>query len=330
MAEPARPRVLLVSQLPDNASPWTVPANEVRGWAYVLGGDTRSFHTVLVAPEALAAYDVVIVELTTNAYSVATFIKRRVPRATVIGLVEGGVEGLAAQEPRDQLAFVECVRQLDLLGVLVEPAVSYYRLLLDDDRRVKWLGIPYPKAYTDALPKPPRRAKAPVIEIAGNLDPGRNALAAMLLVRRLRRSYPHVRARLYVPRPGQMLAGEGLDPTVEYRLERDWAGYYRHHLDVYAMLSLDPRRSWGRPVLDCASALIPYVGSHASQCGSTVGVLTCDPYDADTAYGHLCRLLADPALYEEVIRTQYERLAAFDEAASRARFWRALADRGAV
>ena len=42
------------------------------------------------------------------------------------------------------------------------------------------------------------------------------------------------------------------------------------------------------------------------------------------AYQHTDSLLADRGLYDRVVQEQYDRLASFDEEASRRRFWAAL------
>jgi len=320
-----RPRVCLISQLQDDRSPWTVPANEVRAWAYLLEADTRNFQRILAYPAHLQAYDIALVELTANLYRLPPFIKQHAPDLTIVGLIEGAVQAVTNQDLSQQTQYVQCVQAVDLLGVLVEDALPYYRLFVDDPRRVQWLGIPYPKAWADMLPKRPPATKERLIELGAGLAPGRNGITSLLLLQRLQQTYPEVRGRVYITSQVEAETIEQLGLTVECCPYRPWPGYYAHHLDAYAVLSLDPRRTWGRLVLDCASALIPYVGSAESHCGRTVGVLTCDPYDVETAYAHLCTLLDDHDVYERVAQQQYQRLSQFDEAASRQRFWDALA-----
>ncbi|UCC62301.1 MAG: glycosyltransferase family 4 protein [Anaerolineae bacterium] len=322
------PRVCFISQLQDDRSPWTVPTNECRAWAYVLEGDTRSSQRILAYPAQLQAHDIALVELTANLYSLPPFIKRHAPDLTVVGLIEGAVQAVTNQDPSLQTQFVRCVQAVDLLGVLVEDALPYYRLFVDDPQRVQWLGIPYPKAWTDGLPKRPPAAKERLIELGAGLAPGRNGITSLLLFQRLQRAYPGVRGRVYVTSRAEMEEIEQLGLPVECCAHRPWPEYYVHHLDAYAVLSLDPRRTWGRLVLDCASALIPYVGSAESHCGRTVGALTCDPYDVEAAHAHLCTLLEDHDIYERVVQQQYQRLSQFNEAASEQRFWDALAAGG--
>jgi len=317
-------KVCLLSQIEADLVPVGEPMHEIRSWAYVLGGDARGFGSVISKPDLLGGYDVILVELTANAYTVPPFVRQHAPDAILVGLVEGGLEQVPSNPPWEQLAFIECIRTLDLLGVLVEDALPYYRLLAGEDRRVQWLGIPYPKGWTDTVPKPPADAKVTVIELGSTLQDGRNGLPSILLLGRIRKRHPHVRGRAYGSSLAELAPLHRLDPTLELCVRRSWREYYRHHVDAYAMLSFDPRRTWGRLVLDCASALVPYVGSDATHCGRRVGVLTCDPYDVEAAFRHVCRLLDDPGLYAAVVRRQYERLEAYGEEASRGRFWRAL------
>jgi len=294
----------------------------------VLEADTRNFQRILAYPAQLRAYDIAIVELTANLYNLPPFIKQHAPSLTVVGLIEGPLEALAGQDPSLQARFVECVQAVDLLGVQVEDALSYYRLFVDDPRRIQWLGRPYPKAWTDALPKRPPTAKERLIGLGAGLVPHRNGITSLLLFQRLQRAYPEVKGWVYVTSQAEAEMIRQLGLTVECYLHRPWPEYYAHHLDTYAVLSLDPRRTWGRLVLDCASALIPYVGSAESHCGRTVGVLTCDPYDVETAYAHMCTLLDNRDVYEQVVQQQYQCLSQFDETTSRQRFWDAMAAAG--
>lgn len=320
-------KVCFVSRLEGDETPWPVPMNDCRAWAYVFGGDTRHFSSVLADPEQLRAYDVVFFELTPNGYLVPPFVRSRVPGVALVGLVEGAVEAVSGQASWEQALFLECLASLDMLGVLVEDALPYYRLLASEPRRVQWIGVPYPKRWTDELEKPPAAAKERVVEVGAGLERGRNGLAALRLLERLRREQPALRGRVY-GHPSELELVGRLAPGLEGALKRPWPEYYRHHLSAWAVLSLDPRRSWGRLVLDSASARIPYVGSNATHCADRVAVLTCDPYDVETAAAHLRRLLDDADLYEEVIEHQYAALAEFDEETSRARLAGALATAG--
>jgi hypothetical protein len=321
-------RACFVSQFRGDESPWEIPVNDCRAWAYVFRADTRNFTTILAQPQELRQYDVAIVELTPNAYSVPAFIRQHAPSIVLVGLVEGGVEALTSQAPSDQLRFLELTRQLDVLGVLVPDALPYYRLFVDETRKVQWLGVPYPKTWTDSLPKKSRDAKEPIIELGASLERGRNGLAALRLIQQLQRRHPQLRARAYGGSAADFEMLAHLDSRVEFAVKRTWPEYYVHHLDVYAVLNLDPRRSWGRLVLDCASAFIPYVGSAETHCAKRLGVLTCDPFDVETAYEHMCALLDGPDLYNRVTLEQYERLGDFDEKVSRERFWSALETAG--
>ncbi|MEX2211569.1 MAG: hypothetical protein WD689_07380 [Gaiellaceae bacterium] len=321
-------RVCFVSQFEGDASPWNAPINDCRAWAYVLGGDTRNVHTILREPAELGAYELVIVELTPNAYAVPPFVRRHVPGAVVVGLVEGGVEAVSAQAGWEQLLFLEALEALDVLGVLVEEALPYYRVLAGTEAKAQWLGVPYPKAWTDSLQRGTRADGARVVELGAGLERGRNGLAALRVLERVRRDVPDLRGRVYAGDPGELELIARAADGVEGALKSDWPSYYRHHLDAWAVLSLDPRRSWGRLVLDCAAAGIPYVGSNATHCAQHAGVLVCDPYDVEAAEEMLRRLAEDDELYAEAVTRQYEALGQFDEEASRSRFASALAAAG--
>jgi hypothetical protein len=320
-------RLCFISQLGDERSPWDIPVNECRAWAYVLNADTRHAETVWNHPEMLQEYRLVMVELTANLYRLPAFIKQHAPGVIVIGLLEGAIGAVGDQTPSQQMEFVRCGQALDLLGVLLEESVAYYRLFVDHPGKVQWLGVPYPKAWTDSLLKRAPDDKERLIELGAGLDPGRNGLPLLLVLQRLRAATPGVRGRVYYASDAAREGLGQLDSMIEICPQRSWSDYYLHHLDAFIVLSLDPRRTWGRLVLDCASAHIPYVGSDATHCARTVGVLTCDPFDVEAAYQHTTRLLQDRGLYEEVVHEQYERLSGFDEEASRRRLASALEQR---
>jgi hypothetical protein len=325
-ASPAH--VVFISQLGDDRSPWDLPGNECRAWAYVLEADTRHHMRVREEPGALDGYEIAIVELTANLYDLPPLLRERFVDLRVVGLLEGAVGGVGDQQIDEQARFVECARSLDMVGVLVDSSVPYYRLLVDDPRRVQWLGVPYPKAWTDSQPRRPRAEKPRVIELAAGLAPGRNGLPGVLIVRRVRQDFPDVHALAYVSSGAEAAALRELDPSIECRPHRFWREYYAEHLDAWAVLSLDARRTWGRLPLDCASAFLPYVGSDATHAARSVGVLLSDPFDVEQAERHLRTLLVDDALYDSVAAEQYARLEPFAEPASRRRFWRALAAAG--
>jgi hypothetical protein len=71
------------------------------------------------------------------------------------------------------------------------------------------------------------------------------------------------------------------------------------------------------------------VGANATHCADSLGVLTCDPFDAETAIGHLERLLDREStqgqdLYRSVVDRQRRSLAPLGEHESRQRFWTSL------
>lgn len=320
------PRICVVTQLEGDVLAGIDPENGVRAWAYAFRADARSFRSVIADPRSLHGYDIVVVELTDNAFSIPAFIRERSPRTIVIGLIEGGVEALSAHPRWLQLRFIEAVRAVHMLGTIVADALPYYRLFVDEPRRVQWLGVPFPKQWTDTLERRP--VVSGLIEISAGLEHGRNGPAALMLVERLRRAHPEVRARVYAGASAELEALRQFSPTAECRLKRPWQDYLLQHGEAFAMLSLDPRRVWGRAAADSAAAFVPYVGSDASQCARTIAELTCDPFDVESALSHVVRLLEEPGLREAVVQRQYERLSGIDEQTSRSRFWEALSAAG--
>jgi hypothetical protein len=129
---------------------------------------------------------------------------------------------------------------------------------------------------------------------------------------------------------------EALGVRMELLQPRRWRDYYRLlRRDVFALLCLDDRRTWGRYALDAASARVPYVGSDLSQGGEDVAMMTCDPFDTDSAIEFLSvlieeRLQGRDDRYREVTDRQYAAVRAYDGDASRERMRRALKAAGLI
>src|SRR5947208_8973361 len=110
---------------------WLEPVNDSREWMRVLGGgDILNYQHVVANPQMLSAYDIVIVELTPKTHFLPRLIKRHTPSVFCLGLIEGRVEYVVRSNDEMEGLFEFCriVDDMDLLGVLVQRTVPYYRL----------------------------------------------------------------------------------------------------------------------------------------------------------------------------------------------------------
>ncbi len=329
-------RVCLLGEAhPKEHRGWTVPVNDSREWLRVLGsGDVLSHRDVAQCPELVRSYDVVIVELTPATQQLPALLKRVAPGVACVGLIEGRVEYVVRShaEMESLFAFARSADDPDVLGVLVERTLPYYRLYAASPERVHWLGVPYPVDWTNAVIARGLPDRPLVIELGSAMD-SRNGIANVLVLRELQRCYPMVRGRIYVfeEREAEMVRALGVD--ADFRRPMSWARYYHDHLDAFAVLCLDDRRTWGRYVLDCASARMPFVGSNLSHCGERVGVMTADPFDTERALAWLSALVEErlrgrDELYRDTVRRQSAKLGLYGADAARSRFAAALAATG--
>jgi hypothetical protein len=322
-------KIVMVTNLRDDRSPWSLPCHECRSWAYVLGADTRNAGSVRGDLDLLRGYDLAIVELTSNLLSLPRDLKRAFPDLIVVGLTEGWVANVASIGVQEQCDFVAACRTVDMLGILVEDAVSYYRLYAAKPQAVQWLGIPYPRSSTENLPTISADDKEYTVFLPLGLRPVRSGIAHLLAFQKIRERYPGLRglAPRFSRQDEAHFARIGLD--VELLPPMPWASFLHRLARVYAVFNLDHLPTWGRLAADCAAARVPYVGSNATHCARALGVLTCHPFDAHTAVTYLERLLHRDhpqarRLYRRVVDEQHRRLEQLDEETSRARFWRAL------
>lgn len=293
-----------------------------------------NYQHVVAHPDLLSDYDIAIVELTPKTHRLPRLIKRHAPSVFCLGLIEGRVEYVVRsnEEMEGLFEFCQIVDDVDLLGVLVERTVPYYRLYTRHPERVQWVGVPYPKDWTDKQQVSPAPARELILELGSAMD-SRNGIANLLVLRELQRRFPALQGRIYcfVEREREMI--EALRIRAEFRKPRRWRDYYRDHLNCFAVLCMDDRRTWGRYVLDCASARMPFVGSELSHCGERAGVLTCDPFDTDTALQYLSelideRLAGGSQFHDAVTARQYEALQHYDRESSLKRFCAALESAG--
>lgn len=315
---------------------WLEPVNDSREWLRVLGGgDVLNYQHVAARPEILSEYDIAIIELTPKTHRLPRLIKQRVPSVFCLGLIEGRVEYVVRsnEEMEGLFEFCQIVDDVDMLGVLIERTVPYYRLYTRKPEQVQWIGIPYPKDWTDEQRASHTTDRRDLVLELGSAMDSRNGIANLLVLRELQRRFPALLGRIYyfVERERQMV--EALGIRADFRRPRRWRDYYKDHLSCFAVLCMDDRRTWGRYVLDCASAYMPFVGSELSHCGERAGVLTCDPFDTDSALKYLSELIEEKLtdrseLHDSVTTRQYEALRDYDSQSSMKRFCAALENAG--
>ncbi len=293
------------------------------------GGDILNYQHVVSRPEILSDYDIVIIELTPKTHLLPRFIKRHTPSVFCLGLVEGRVEYVVRsnEEMEGLFEFCRIVNDVDMLGVLVERTVPYYRLYARLPERVQWIGIPYPNDLTDEHRQPAASERDLILELGSVMD--RNGVANLLVLRELQRRFQTLQGRVYYYMERERQIAEGLGIRADFRKPRRWRDYYKDHLSSFALLCMDDRRTWGRYVLDCAAARMPFVGSELSHCGEHVGILTCDPFDTDRAIEYLSalieeRLAGSSEFYDSITARQYEALQDYGTENSLRRFCAAL------
>ncbi|RLG33143.1 hypothetical protein DRN98_04325 [Methanosarcinales archaeon] len=320
---------------------WTIPTNDSRNWATVLGNcDILDYRRVSKDPDRLLAfYDLVIIELSDETYYLPKLLKAYLPNKYIIGIIEGRVEYVVRSRIDMEFLykFCQCLKYLDMIGILVERTLPYYKLYVDKEnqKKVQWLGIPYPKRWTDEVMKNVEiRRNEVTIELASAMD-SRNGITNLLIFKKLKEEFPWIKGRVYIflDREKEMIENLGID--VEFCKVMEWQDYFKHHLQSFLVLCMDDRRTWGRYALDCAASMMPYVGSYLSHCGEKVGVLTCDPFDVESALNYIRVLLKKyekrkDDFYKQVVKKQYERLKYYDEELSRNRFFEALKSAGII
>jgi hypothetical protein len=167
-----------------------------------------------------------------------------------------------------------------------------------------------------------------VIELGSALD-SRNGITNVLLLRALCNEFRQLRGRIYcfMKREREMLSTFGL--RADFVRPRRWPDYHRALRQCFALLCMDDRRTWGRYALDAAAAGVPFIGSHESHAGEQVAVMTCDPFDTETAYAYAAglieeRLRGGNAQYRDVLEQQSAALVRYGDDAARQRLAEAL------
>jgi hypothetical protein len=330
-------KVVLVSNLDADRSPWDIPSNEVRCWAYVLGADTRCAERIRDDPHVIANYDVVLLDLTPNLFDLPALLRRTKPKLIIVGLVEGWVGNIAAIDIETQCDFVAACQVLDMLGILVESSLSYYRLYSPLPAKVQFMGIPFPKEWTDRLPPVPVEEREFAVWMPFALRDVRSGISHVLAFQRLKEQCPDLKGYALRSSDGEDDHLRAIGVDIELVPFAEWDAFYRRLSTMYAVLNLDHLPTWGRVVGECAAARVPYVGFDATHCARALGVLTSTPFDVGTSMRYIKMLISErsqsaaaSSLYRRVTEEQYRRLPAIDEDTSRRRFWdgldRALGD----
>ncbi len=313
---------------------FNTPTNDSREWMRILNGDVLNYQEVAHTPKILSPYHLVMVELTPKTHRLPRLIKKHHPEIACIGLVEGRVE-YVVRSPQDMeglFEFCQVVDDVDMLGILVARTLSYYRLYVDRPEKVQWVGIPYPVSWARARAAEERTRDRLLIELGSAMD-SRNGIANLFVLKKLQKNYPAVTGLIFNYYQRELAMINDLGIKASFVRPRSWWDYFPVHLQAFATLVMDDRRCWGRYALDCAAADIPFVGSNLSHCNQTVAKLTCDPFDTDTAYEHLERLIdeyyrGEHEFYAEVTAHQQRNLAQYAAEPMIANLMRSLRDAG--
>jgi len=250
-------KIVMLTNLGDDRSPWDVPSHECRTWAYVLGADTRNAQRVADDLQLVADYDLAILELTMNLLHLPGQLKRTFPRMIVVGLIEGWVGNVLSAGAGEQCEFLAACQELDMLGTLVARANSHYRLFTRQPQIVQWLGLPFPKAWTDARGRVPIDDRELVVFMPFALRGVRSGLAHVLAFERLRGRYPSLRGVAVRSSEDEERDLDRIGAAVELVPVVDWQGFYDRLQHAYLVLNLDHLPTWGRVVAECAAARVP-------------------------------------------------------------------------
>lgn len=316
---------------------WNIPTNDSRNWATVLGNcDILDYRKVSKDPERLLSfYDMIIIELSDETYFLPKLLRSVFANKIIIGIIEGRVEYVVRSRIDMEYLYEFCLslKYLDMIGILVEKTLSYYRLYLDerDYNKVQWLGIPYPKKWTDKLIPENKyiRKEKVIIELASAFD-SRNGITNLFIYKKLKKEFPWItgRAYLYEDREKEMIEGLNIE-GLEFCKPMEWQEYFKHHQESFLVVCMDDRRTWGRYAFDCAASMKPYVGSWLSHGGEKIGIYTCDPFDVKSALNYIRELLLEyennvNKIYNSVVSKQYSLLKDYDHDSSYKRFYEAL------
>jgi hypothetical protein len=306
------------------------PANDSREWMRALGGgDVLNYQRVIAQRGLPGRYELAIVELTPATYRLPLLLKQWHPELVCIALIEGHVEpNMSSNADMEALyRFTRVAGEYEMLGVLVARALPYYRLYADP-QRVHWLGVPFPTDWTASMPPVVPSSRDLVIELGSALD-SRNGITNVLLLRALCKEFRQLRGRIYcfLEREREMLSTFGLN--AEFVRPRRWPDYHLALRESFALLCMDDRRTWGRYALDAAAASVPFIGSHESHAGEQVAVMTCDPFDTDSAFAYAAglieeRLRGGDAQYRHVVERQSAALPSYGDDAACQRLASAL------
>lgn len=259
----------------------------------------------LAEAEELGQLDFVVVEGVPAADRVFLELASRLPRTRLVYWVEGRLGGLAGISSQDALLQVKAVAAADLVAVVSENTIPYYRLLTGAP--VVWWGLPYYEHVTRGLALAPEKRDPDLMAIgAPPSAAAKNGLASALVA---------VRCGLRVLVFGAREDEDALRAVGAVARVVPITGSINAAREVAAArvaVHLDPRDTWGRFSLDCAAVGVPCVGSSRVEAQRRLFPrLTLDWLDGEGAVALVKRLLSDQALYDESVAAAQEELTSF-------------------
>jgi len=294
---------------------WTTSANEIRNWAYALDGDVY-YAGAIKDYSYFDQYDVVMIELTTNLFDVAINLRKYSNTKYVIGLVEGSI---LPEVDEDQFTkYIEVLNTLDIIGVINDKAKDVLQPYTS--KRVEFIGIPYPLEWAQQNNSDTKQA---VIEL-GALSISRGSVYSVAVVKNLRSQSCVSLGFDFVAYPLNNSEVKFYnDLGLDYKLApiKEWPDYYKEHSRYYMGIHLDSRTTWGRFPLDCASALMPCVGSYGSYSQEILFPdITVNYWEVKKATRLVQQLICDDLFFAYVVSHAQEKIKEFDIPIIRQRF----------
>lgn len=305
-------KLCLVSQLGGRGK-WTIPANEIRAWAYAFDGDVYCAWEVSDY-SYFDKYDVIMCEMTPNIFSIISELKKQT-KCYVIGLVEGTL--ISPWSYDVQCQWVDLINTVDMIGVLNEKSISAISTFTD--KPVRYLGIPFPVGWCKSNLRP----KNDLIEF-GNMWIGAGGMWNVAAFKKI-----NANAVYY---PINKEDGTNLSkiinnsPKMKYGNITGWNDYFIEHSSYKMMIHLDQRSSWGRASLDCAAANMPCISTPYTQTHKVLYPALCvDYWEVDKAVGLYKKLISKGSFFSDVVGYANEMIKQFDLESSRRRLLNAIA-----
>ncbi len=284
---------------------WEIPGNEVRSWAYAFKGEVYC-GTQIHDFSYFDRFEIVMVEICANLIEITKELKQHT-RAFVIGLPESEIIptwGLQALKK-----YKETLDCLDMVGAINEKMIPALRSFTKT--RVEYVGLPYPVNFARQMSNGiTRENKNKTIEI-GNMATICGLNYNLSIFQNLPYNgvcYPYCEEdRLKIE------AFTQANGRLNYLAQTGWQDYYIQHMKSYLGLHCDPRFTLGRFPLDCASANMPFVGTHYSQSANVLyPYTTFYHWELDKMTETIHRLYNDVGFYDKVVNYANEHLCEFD------------------